>query len=117
VSYFPESKRNFKILNIYNGSRDGWEISKFRSKVFNKGPTVIILKTTEGAICGGYTSKNWDASDNWTDDIDAFVFNMTQMYIPNHHQKAIWTCSSGFEFGDCILTVRSATTLNKHNEG
>jgi hypothetical protein len=59
MSYFPESKRNFKIENIYNGSRDGWGIGIFKQKVFNKGPTIIILKTTEGAICGGYTSKNW----------------------------------------------------------
>ena len=60
MSYFPESKRNFKVENIYNGSRDGWETAVFREKVFNKGPTLIILKTSEGAICGGYTSKNWE---------------------------------------------------------
>jgi hypothetical protein len=79
VSYFPESKRNFRIENIYDASRDGWEIKVYKERVFNKGPTLIILKTTEGVICGGYTSKNWNS--NWyTHDNDAFVFNMTQMY-------------------------------------
>jgi hypothetical protein len=58
LSYFPQEKRNFNIKNIYNGSRDGWEIAKFKEKVFNQGPTLIILKTTNGAVCGGYTSKN-----------------------------------------------------------
>jgi hypothetical protein len=68
-------------------------------------------------VCGGYTSKNWDGSGKWTDDIDAFVFNMTQKYIPNNHQKAIFTCYNGFSFGEGILSVRSDSTLNKQNEG
>jgi hypothetical protein len=61
--------------------------------VFNQGPTLIILKTTEGAVCGGYTSKNWDISNKYTDDIDAFVFNMTQRYNCNNTQYAIYTQS------------------------
>jgi hypothetical protein len=96
MSYFPESKRNFKIENIYNGSRDGWHFTEFAKRVFNKGPTLIILKTSEGAICGGYTSKNWDDRGNWTDDIDAFVFNTTRKYISNDSQKAICTSPRGF---------------------
>jgi hypothetical protein len=96
MSYFPESKRNFKVENIYNDSRDGWETRVFKEKVFNKGPTLIILKTSEGAICGGYTSKNWDGSEMYTDDIDAFVFNMTNKYIPNNKQNAIYNWNNGF---------------------
>ena len=117
MSYFPESKRNFKIENIYNGSRDGWEIAVFKQKVFNKGPTLIILKTTNGAICGGYTSKNWDGSKQYTDDIDAFVFNMTHKYICNNRQYAIYTWPNGFCFGNGILLLTSTSTLNNHNEG
>jgi hypothetical protein len=85
--------------------------------VFNQGPTLIILKTTEGAICGGYTSKNWDGSREVTDDIDAFVFNMTHKYIPNDRKKGIFTWDNGFSFGNFILGVTSFTTLNKHREG
>jgi hypothetical protein len=68
-------------------------------------------------VCGGYTSKNWDGSDEYTDDIDAFVFNMTQKYIPNNHKGAIVTDPYGFGFGGGILGVTSGSTLNKHNEG
>jgi hypothetical protein len=46
LSYFPEAKRNLKISNIYSGTRDGWTIENFEEKVFNKGPTLIIIKTT-----------------------------------------------------------------------
>ena len=117
MSYFPESKRNFKVENIYNGSRDGWEIAVFKDKVFKKGPTLIILKTSEGAICGGYTSKNWVNIHKATEDIDGFVFNMTQRYNPNNTQKTIWTDPNGICFGNGILAVRSGTTLNQHNTG
>ena len=63
-------------------------------------------------MCGGYTSKNWDGSGKYTDDIDAFVFNMTQRYNCNQSQKAIFTYSNGFDFGNRILRVRSDTKLN-----
>jgi hypothetical protein len=116
-SYFPDAKQNFKLQNIYNGSRDGWEFETYKQKVFNQGPTLIILKTTEGAICGGYTSKDWDGSGKWTEDIDAFVFNMTQKYIPNDSKKAIYTNQYGSIFGADVLKVTSLTTINKHNEG
>jgi hypothetical protein len=68
-------------------------------------------------VCGGYTSKNWDGSDKWTDDIDAFVFNMIQKYIPNDHQEAIHTRPNGFEFGNGILFLTSDSKLNDHNQG
>ena len=46
ISYFPQGKQKFKIYNIYNGERDGWAIHHFAQKVFNQGPTLIIIKTT-----------------------------------------------------------------------
>ena len=42
---------------------------------------------------------------------------MTHKYIPYDRQKAIYTHSNGFIFGNDILTVTSATTLNQHNQG
>ena len=68
-------------------------------------------------MCGGYTSKNWDGSENYTDDIDAFVFNMTQRYNCNTTTHAIDPPPNGFKFGNGILEVRSDTTLNQHREG
>ncbi len=83
----------------------------------NQGPTLTILKTSEGAICGGYTSKSWDGNSKWTHDIDAFVFNMTQKYVPSNYEKAVATDSKGFMFGNYILGVTSSTKLNRENQG
>ena len=68
-------------------------------------------------MCGGYTSKNWKNINEYTADIDAFVFNMTQKYIPNNHQNAICTQPNGFCFGNAILLLTSDSTLNDHNKG
>ena len=107
ISYFPIQKQNFKILNIYKASRDGLNSSAFSIKVFNKGPTLILIKTKDGDICGGYTSKNWDASDTYVGDPDAFLFNMQARFNPSKHSKSIYTYPNGFCFGDDVLSSRS----------
>lgn len=81
--------------------------------MFKQGPTLIILKTNSGDVCGGYTSKSWNLSDNFTEDIDAFVFNLTQRYNCNNYQKAILLRKRGFCFGDNVLAVESHNRLNK----
>ena len=63
---------------------------------------MIILETTQGAKCGGYTSNNWDGSNNYcasSPDNDAFVFNMTQRYNCNSTTLAIGPVPNGFRFG------------------
>ncbi len=67
-------------------------------------------------ICGGYTSKSWTGNGKELSDSDAFVFNMTQKYTPNNHDKAVFTYSNGFCFGDWILGIRG-DALNNNNEG
>jgi hypothetical protein len=42
-----------------------------------------LFKTAKDAICGGYTSVNWDFARNYRADNEAFVFNMIQKYTPN----------------------------------
>ena len=121
MNHFPEGKRKFGLKSIYNGSRDGWEIGKFRDLVFNKGPTLIIFKVDNGRICGGYTSKNWDANGNRKfGDPDAFVFSvdLNTKYLPtNASSYAIHPDPKGICFGNCILLVRSSNKLNDANIG
>ncbi len=53
--------------------------------VFNQGPTLIIVKTKLGAICGGFTSKGWGTqTDQKIQDSDAFVFNMEKKFTPEN---------------------------------
>ena len=116
ISYFPQNQRNFKIKSIYKASIDGWAFNQFKEKVFNKGATLLIVKTTTGAICGGYTSKSWVDKKGFYEDTDAFVFNMSQKYTPNNCSGAIYTGSGYFFFGKWILGFYG-DSLNDNNKG
>ena len=69
--------RNLLVENIYKGSRDGWSKEDFGRRVFNQGPTIILVKTKLGAICGGFTSKSWIAGEEYVNDNAAFIFNLS----------------------------------------
>jgi hypothetical protein len=106
ISYFPADKRNLLVENIYKGSRDGWSKEAFGQKVFNQGPTIVLVRTKLGAICGGFTSKSWAASGGaYANDNAAFVFNLNEKFIPSNYDKAIYQGSNGngFIFGDNIF--------------
>ncbi len=113
LNHFPPGKRNFRFLNIFKGSRDGWTKEIFAEKVFNKGATLILLKTTKNSICGGFTTLNWDKSNVWKRDTEAFVFNIDTKFTPNNYDKSISTVTNGFDFGNNILRL-SGDKLNEN---
>lgn len=49
---------------IYSYSRDGLSDSNkaFHTNCDNKGPTIVLIETTEGGILGGYTNSSWQPS-------------------------------------------------------
>ncbi len=115
LNHFPPGKRNFRLLNIFKGSRDGWTKQIFIDKAFNKGPTLILLKTTKNAICGGFTTVNWENSNVYKRDTEAFVFNVDTKFTPNNYDKAIYTEPKGFTFGNGILRL-TGDKLNENAE-
>ena len=50
----PNSK--IKLTLLYQVSKDGDNISTFYSKVSNKSPTIVLIRTNAGFKCGGYTT-------------------------------------------------------------
>jgi hypothetical protein len=63
-------------LLIYKGSRDGWTKSKFHELCDRMGPTLTIMKTKAGAICGGFTMQDWTSDGRYKSDSCAFVFRL-----------------------------------------
>jgi TLD len=45
-----------KLKRRYLMSRDGKRAIEFHRKCDNKGPTVTLIRTKTGIVCGGYTS-------------------------------------------------------------
>jgi hypothetical protein len=89
LNHFPPGKRNFRLINIFKGTRDGWTKEVFVEKVFNKGATLILINS--GSIFGGFTSLEWDSSNDYKRDTEAFVFNLERKFTPNNYDKAICT--------------------------
>ena len=63
---------------LYRLSRDGKEYQTFHNLCDNKGATLTIFRLTDGNILGGYTTKDWDNSNSWKQDQNAFLFSLTE---------------------------------------
>ena len=71
---------NMKIKTelLYRMSRDGIEYSQFHNLCDNKGATITLIKLEDGNILGIYTPLSWDSTSVWKNDLNMFVFNLTE---------------------------------------
>ena len=61
----------------------------FTKKIFDTDPILIIIKTSKGVICGGYS---FNFIQGYSRDIEAFLFNKNEKYTINHHniETKVW---------------------------
>ena len=72
----------FKL--IYSANVDGDKISDFETKVNIISPTLVLIKTKEGFVFGGYLSKSWPGKEGEIiDDKNSFLFSLTNQKIYN----------------------------------
>ncbi len=105
---------------LYRGTRDGFDSDDFHSKCDGYTNTLTILKAEQSSnIFGGFTSVEWDSSDEWKSDPNAFLFSLTNNHNqplkmkvdPNRHQCAIYCHSSyGPSFGFVFNVANNANT-------
>ena len=80
INYIKESETykdkiiSFKLL--YKASIDGDLASSFHNKVDNKGSILVIIKTIEERIIGGFSSKSWSSKNIYIEDDEAFLFSL-----------------------------------------
>ena len=83
-----DSEKEIKLL--YKSSEDGDLIKTFHEKCDNKGPTILIIKSTNGKKFGGYNPLFWDSSNKFKNTSDSFIFsldNKKKYIIENEEQK------------------------------
>ena len=57
------TNKNIKgIKLLYRGSRDDFKARTFHEKCDNKGETLVIIKSDQNYIFGGYTEIDWDST-------------------------------------------------------
>jgi len=67
---------NLKAKLIYKATRDGDSIKNFSDKCGNINNTLIIIKTTENLIFGGFTRETWGSTEIDKKDDYAFCFSV-----------------------------------------
>ena len=71
------SKNQIKAKLLYRKSRDGDTFEIFHQLCDNKGPTITLIRSSEGFIFGGYNPLSWDNHSNWKEDEQSFLFSLT----------------------------------------
>ena len=84
LSTFLFKGQNIKFKLLYQATRDGDKISDVLKKIEGYSPTLFLIYTKKGIICGGYTKALWKADDKYKYDDLAFLFNFNNKKIINN---------------------------------
>ncbi|EGG20238.1 hypothetical protein DFA_07360 [Cavenderia fasciculata] len=70
--YLPVIPQGFKL----DGTRDGFQASKFHSLCNDRGETVTLIKSSDGNVFGGYNSQSWNSDEEYSGDNKCFIFTI-----------------------------------------
>ena len=90
INWLKPKKIN-KVELLFRKSRDGDSYDIFHKLCDNQGPTVVLIKCTEGFIFGGFTPLDWDNHSGWKKDKETFLFSLTdnKKFIKNKTSDSI----------------------------
>lgn len=108
---------------LWRGSRDGYLASVFHSKCDAKGPTLTIIRNTEGKTFGGFTSIPWQSSANdaVAKDTTAFIYSLSNSgkcaqqgndnsAISNAGYGPIFGYQEGYGYDICVMNECNTAT-------
>ena len=73
-----DTRRNcLKLKTLFSTRGSGWNNPPaFHSSCDNKGPTFVLIRSSDGNSYGGYTSISWTASGSYQQDAQAYLFRL-----------------------------------------
>jgi hypothetical protein len=71
---FTNSNTSFNL--IYQATRDGFGLKDFHSKCDGILNTLMIIKTRDSYVFGGFTTKDWSQVSGFQEDSNAFIFSL-----------------------------------------
>ena len=114
-----EQEKEFKLL--FKSSKDGDLLKIFHEKCDNKGPTIIIIKSSNGKIFGGYNPLSWDESNKFKNDSNTFIFSLdtkAKYIIEKEEQKkySIFCGKNAIGFGGGFdICIKDQFMKNSNN--
>ena len=61
---------------IYQASRDGFGLKDFHSKCDGILNTLMVIKSTDSYVFGGFTTQDWSQVSGFQADANAFIFSL-----------------------------------------
>ena len=71
--YIPSSLRG-PARQLFCSRRDGESFAKLAECVLKKGPTLLVVRDTDGYVFGGFASQPWEVNPNFRGDGECFLF-------------------------------------------
>ena len=101
---------------LWRCTTDGFSASSFHAKCDGKGPTVVIIKSTQGKRFGGFTKTGWQMDNEYRTDHSNWVFSLTNKTKHKHYRNydRSMYCGSSYlvVFGGCDCDFRIVNNCN-----
>lgn len=117
------SSKEIGLVPLYVASIDGDGASDFHEKCDGKGPTVVIVKTKDGYVFGGYTDVVWKSSSygRWGGSSESsFLFQLHPEFlrytIREPEEAVMHYYSVGPTFGLFDLRIVDGALSNGNSE-
>ncbi|XP_078400701.1 MTOR-associated protein MEAK7 [Cetorhinus maximus] len=75
-TYLPSEHQNQWQL-LFSSQFHGESFARFCSLILHKGPSLLVIKDSDGYIFGGYASHTWDARPQFQGDSKCFLFTLS----------------------------------------
>jgi hypothetical protein len=105
---------------IYRATQDGFEASSFHDKCDDKPNTLVVIKSTNGNVFGGYTEQSWTGSGFKTDP-NAFIFSLINedsepLKIKCVRPDEAIYCSTEYGPNFGLLDIKISSESNKNSQ-
>jgi len=75
LQWVPKTDKKKWIL-CYSGLKNGFISTAFHKAADNKGPSLVIIQSSNGNIFGGYNPQPWSSSAGYNNDNTSFLFTL-----------------------------------------
>ena len=75
-TWLEEVDRRSEPKLLYRASRDGWTTQSFHSLCDDYSHTLVVVKTSDGYVFGGYSDQKWGGRDKWKSSSSVFLFSL-----------------------------------------
>ena len=84
---------------LFRATMDGWKSNDFHKLCDNKGPTLVLVKDTNGYYFGGFNTSDWDKKDQWKSAPGSFLFSLNHKTKHEIYQNEKESIYNGLYYG------------------